>query len=149
MAHTRLNNAEIDFLIASGPSYYAPLFISVRDFDLRIWSVGQNRLPIDLPDEGYPVVAVIGDDTDKALGPTGFHSESLRRLVKWADCAVLIACAPSPILYAGAAMLATWHGLKTLAIETRRAEEQAWIDYLSDESSEIRLIIGTGIGGTA
>lgn len=149
MAYTCLTKTEIDFLIASGPSYYAPLLISVRDFGLRLCSVGQNSRPIDLPEEGHPAVVLIGDDANKAVGPTGFHHASLRQLMKWADCAVLIACAPSPILYAGAAMLATWHGLKTLAIETRLAEEQAWIDCLTEANREIRLMIGTGTGGRA
>lgn len=149
MMHIRLNNAEIGSLVAGGPSYYAPLLKSVRDLNLGLYFVQQNCWPFDLPIQNRPVVTLIGDDTEKAIGPNGFHRKSLRRLVRWADNAVMVACAPAPALYACASIMATCLRFKTLIIETRLEQEQAWIDWVTAANPEIRLLIGTGMGGQA
>lgn len=146
VTHIRLTDAEINSLIANWPSYYEPLLTSVRDLDLGIYHVQQNCWPIGLPVEDRPVVALIGDDTDKAVGPTGFHDETLRRLVRWADYAALSVGVRSQVPYAGAALLATSCRLKTLVIETRLEQAEAWIDWVTAANVQIRLISVISLG---
>lgn len=149
MIYSHLDRATIDAAIAGAPACYVPLLVTVRDLGLGILSVPQGNRAFAIPQSDRPMVAIIGDDTSHALGPSGFHSKSVAQLLEWAECAVVIACAPSPLLYGAAAVLAGWQQLRTVIVETRPAQEQAWILFVETANPAIRICIGTANGGTA
>lgn len=148
MAYIQLTSAEIVSLSANVPPYYEPLYVALRDHNLNLYIIEQNSRPIALPKAGRAVLALIGDDTGKSLGPSGFHKTSLRRLVKWADLA-MIATVAAPRLYAYAATMPTSFGLNALVVETPLSGVQAWADFLTDANPQIHVTVGRCIGGRA
>jgi hypothetical protein len=148
VTHIQLSNAEIKSIIVNAPPYYEPLYVALRDHNLDLYIIEQNAQTLDLPRAGRPVLALIGDDTGKTVGPTGFHRTSLRRLVGWADRA-LIATVAAPRLYACAAAMATSFGVNVLVIETPLPAAQDWADFLTEANPQIHLTLGLCAGGRA
>jgi hypothetical protein len=72
------NRATLTRLIAASPEYMRPIIAAVRDHGVTLGFL-QGRAPIQVR-RNSPAIVVVGDDFDKALGPTAFHQEALLEL---------------------------------------------------------------------
>ena len=108
---------------------------------------GTKPLPGERP--STPWIAIIGDDTDCALGPDGFHPRTISRLLAQADSAVLVACAPLPALYETAALLAIVLRRNVVLIETRPEHELTWSALILDKRPDLPVLVGTTTVGRA
>lgn len=93
-------------------------------------------------------VAIVGDDTDCALGPAGFHAKSMRRLLAAARSVAIIASDIEPAVYATAAAGALL-GLSSVIVETRPEQEGAWLDLAKREVTSAALLLVTPMEGSA
>lgn len=127
--------------------YYAPIFKAAQS-GCNVIFCGQSAGRFDLP-RGRPLLALIGDDTTRALGPPGFHGKSLKRLVRSAGSGLIISGAPYLHLYALAATAASISSSAVVIVETRIEEELAWIELFQRTAPGCPLIVSTVEGGTA
>lgn len=51
-----------------------------------------------------PAILIIGDDFDRAHGPTGFHMPSIRRAIRACSSFAVVSSAPQPAVYATVAV---------------------------------------------
>ena len=150
---TPLTREKLDEVIAhsSKAPHLLPVFRAIRDHGLRLMILPQTREPFLQPmDEmGEPFVAIITDDTDRAVGPEHYHQESLRQLASVIDGAAVVASSPPPEAYATMTMMPVLYGVNTVIIETRPEQELQWINFLQDIQADLPLIIATVHGGHA
>jgi len=85
-----------------------PVFEAIRDFGVSVLIAPQCRDSLDeaLDEARDASIVIIGDDTDRALGPDGFHKPSMRRLFRLATETTVISSAPPERVYAGMSTLA-------------------------------------------
>lgn len=128
--------------------HLVPIFQAISS-GCEVVFCGQEAGPFALP-AGRPLIAIVGDDTTKALGPSGFHAESIGDLVRSATHGMIISGAAEPQLYSLAAMAAHMPGgAVVVLIETRLEAEIAWIELLQRAAPGVPLIVSTVGGGTA
>lgn len=125
-----------------------PILSAVREFGSGLLLCGQGAGPFAVP-RRRPLICIVGDDTDRALGPAGFHRGSLRRLIRSADRGMLISSAPELQLYEAAALAAYLTGGTIIVVETRLEQEIPWLEFMQRASPGLPLIVSTVKGGTA
>ena len=131
-------------------AHWRPLLEAVRDRGVIIFSVAQRAGPFRPPySKQHPLIALIGDDTDVALGPDGFHKKSLRRLMGSASAGIIVASAPVVGVYETAAFIAGSFRQKVFIIETRPEQEIPWAQFSEDAAPHLSLLISTVYGGSA
>ena len=126
--------------------HYAPLFKAVRDGNCNVALVQQSAGRISLTLE-KPTILVIGDDTDRALGPGGFDRMSIRRFAKRCGGAVLVPGVPLPVLYRTAARMAERGRAHVLLIETRPEQRRAWEAFLKRARPSMGVLVGAAQDG--
>ena len=141
---------ELTRLIASGQPHFRPVYAAMRSAGVALMLIRQGYGRFDVPTlpRGRGFVAVIGDDTDHAEGPSGFRRKSLRRLAASVRGVSLISCEIQPDVYATAAELAAL-GQSVMIVETRPEQEAAWLDFLKVAAPRANLLICTAAAGTA
>ena len=130
-----------------GPLHLRPIYAAMASAGIGLFLVRQRSEAFDLR-YGRPFVALVGDDTDVALGPDGFHRASLERLARLVGGISVIASGVVPDVYATAAGCAVL-GQSGLIVETRPEQEGAWMDLLSRAAPRTPLLLCTPIEGTA
>lgn len=149
MIYYNLNRAALNIAIAHSPPYLVPVLITARDIGLDIFPIPQRPGPFTIAFSVRPPVSIIGDDTDRALGPSGFHRQSISHLFERCDSVFIIGCAPDPLLYAAAATTAAFLRRRIVIIETRLAQEQSWITFVQTSNPNVHMVVGTATGGRA
>lgn len=96
-----------------------------------------------------PTIFVIGDDTDKSVGPDGFHLPSLRRAIRSCAAFSVISCAPLPEAYACPSMTALALSLNAMIVETRLEHEAAWYSLIQRFAPDRPILLATVKGGRA
>ena len=96
---TSASRARLDATIAAleraGVAHMVPILHAVRDCGVAYITLTQGDQRVSLPDlSTRPWIAVIGDDTDRALGPNGFSPAALATLAAGANAAIVVAGAP-------------------------------------------------------
>lgn len=144
MNHDRisLDYAALSSAIEQAPPHLAPIWLAVRDHGVAFGLLPQGHEPSRFAAVASPTITLVGDDTSQALGPGGFHGESLGRVFVGAGVVVIVACPPHPPLYAAAAITAIF-GESAVIIETRPAEELPWIEYVLATCPGVRILVGT------
>ena len=94
-----------------------------------------------------PFIVILGDDTDRALGPGHFHGPSIERLIGMVDVAAVMSGAPCNDVYADMSALAAWSRQNVLMVETRVEQEDAWIETIWQVAPELRMVICTVMAG--
>lgn len=129
--------------IASGRApHLVPILEAYRFYDVA-WGVMRQRAGKLIAPTDRPTIIIVGDDTHEALGPAGFHRQSLRRFVTTCDAAVIVSCAPDVVLYKAAASVPVVARRNSILIETRLERETEWLDFALKANSAIKLLIGT------
>lgn len=142
-----ITRARLEELSRTGSAHLRPIYAAMVDPGIGFAMVTQNAGRFAL-DAGGPFVALIGDDTDRALGPAGFHRKSVRRLAAQAQSIAIIASAIEPSVYATAAAGAVF-GLNVLIVETRPEQEGAWMDLVKAAAPRASVLLVTPIAGNA
>ncbi len=133
--------SQLDAMMATmsktGGQHWLPLLEAVKAGCIALFTVPRGRAPFDMPETvRMPCVAIIGDDYDDAIGPSGFHIKSLRALVKTAHATFIMAGAPDQLIYASAACIASITGLiNVVLIETRPCQAKSWADFIERHAS--------------
>ncbi len=138
----------LDFAVEHG-RHLAPLYEAARDFGCLLAMVPQGARRFDPPGADRPVIAVIGDDLDQALGPSAFDEKSLRRLLRGVRLAAVIGCEPLPQIYAEAARHAVLLRKNVVIVETRAEFEIAWVNLIKSVAPDAAFLLGSVEGGNA
>lgn len=139
--------AHLEELARTGRAHLRPIYAAMLDPGIALLMVRQKigRFGVEAP-RGF--VAIIGDDTDRALGPAGFHRKSVRRLAAQTCSIAIIASDIVPDVYETSAALAAL-GRGALIIETRPEQEGAWMDLMKTAAPRTPILLCTPIAGTA
>jgi hypothetical protein len=129
--------------------HLVPLYEAAHDFGCLLAMVPQGAGPFDAPGDDRPVIAVIGDDLDQALGPSAFDEQSLRYLLKGVRLAAIVSCDPLPEIYASAARHAVLLRKNVVIVETQPEHEIAWFNLIKSIAPDTAFVLGSVKGGTA
>lgn len=139
--------ATLEELSRTGSEHLRPLYAAMLNPGVSLLMVHQRGGRFGIEGTGG-FVALIGDDTDCALGPRGFHRKSIRRLARQVRSMVIVASGVEPRAYAGVAALASV-GFGALLVETRPEQEGAWLDTLRAAAPRTPILLVTPIAGNA
>lgn len=140
----------IDAMAQTGFVHLIPLLEATRDLGIAFNQVRQVCKRFDVPRmSNRPLVAIICDDTDKAVGPGGFHQKSVRDLIRTAHAAIIVTAAPELAIYATAAITAGVSRRNVVIIETRPEQEIPWIDFVQMAMPNLPLLISSVASGKA
>ena len=134
--------ARLDFAVDHAPEHLRAIYRAVRDHGVSFGVVTQRAGRFAFPSD-KPVVTLLGDDLDEALGPPAFHRKSVRRFVASCEAAVIISCDPQPWFYTAATSVAVLKRRNVLIVETRSEVEADWVDLVRSIAPDIRMLIGT------
>jgi hypothetical protein len=128
-----------------------PVFEAVRDFGVSILIAPQSKDSLDeaLGDSRDASIVIVGDDTNRALGPDGFHKPSMRRLFQLATETAVISSAPPEHVYAGMATLAALARRFVVIVETRPEQEIAWVEFIQAANPNLAVLLVTIEAGRA
>ncbi len=140
--------SRLDFAVEHG-RHLAPLYEAARDFGCLLAMVPQGVGPFDAPGDDRPVIAVIGDDLEEALGPSAFDEQSLHRLLRGVRLAAVVACEPLPEIYESAAHHAVLLRKNVVIVETRPEQEIAWVNLIRSIAPDAAFLLGSVKGGEA
>lgn len=128
-----------------------PVFEAVRDFSVSVLIAPQSKDSLDeaLGDARDASIVIVGDDTNRALGPDGFHKTSMRRLFQLATETAVISSAPPEHVYAGMATLAALARRFVVIVETRPEQEIAWVEFIQAANPNLSILLATVEAGHA
>jgi len=140
----------LDEAMANAPPHLLPIVKAVRDYDVDMLFVPQGsgsfRLPTKHP---RPVIYIVGDDFESALGPAGFHLPSLRRTIRGSHCFAVVSSAPQADAYTTMAVTAAATRRSTVIIETRIEQEIPWMHMIQKLAPKRFIWLATVTGGRA
>lgn len=144
----RVPRANLTAAMQQGAQHLRPILEAVRDHGVAFMAIPQSRKPFGHI-ENRPVIAIIGDDTDIALGPSHFHAASLQRLIKSARAVSVISSDTNAPAYGMAPAAALVMGATVLLIETRIEQEDAWLECVRAAAPTMPILLCTVAGGRA
>ena len=107
------------------PDHLVPILDAVIDYGCaHLLAQGRDGKIGPLPSD-KPIISVIGDDLHVSLGPNGFHP-AIRKLIRSADAAVIVACAAEQKFYAIAATVAAFERRNAVIVGCRTEREIEW-----------------------
>lgn len=145
---SKLSRGRLDAL-ATKASVDAPhlagILQLVRDCGVQLLIVPQQAYAIrDVVAEARrPFVAIIADDTDRAVGPDFFEKASLDRFLGLADAAAVISSAARADVYNAVGSLAALLARNVIIVETRPEQEIAWTKALQRVSPCLPTVVCT------
>jgi hypothetical protein len=147
---TRDRLSEIIGRNANAP-HMNPVLEAIRDFGVSGMWVPQCKDGLDkaLDAAKMASIVIVGDDTDRALGPTGFDQSSMRRLFQRAEHVAVIASAPPEHVYAGMSTLAALARCFVVIVETRPEQEIAWVEFAKEANPDLSILLATVEAGHA
>lgn len=156
MSHTciigeqnEINRDVLDAVIAKSPVYLRPVLVAVRDATTGLLLINQGHEPFVTPTVcGRSTISMILDDTDRSVGPLGFHRRSLRRLIRASDAFAVISSSAIGLPYAAMSAVAAT-GKATVIIETRLEHELQWLALIQRVAPKRPLMLCTIEGGRA
>jgi len=145
----RATKEEIAAILAmpQTPPYLKPVFEVVRDYGVGYLTLLQNGngLESDKLNNQTPVITVVGDDTNAALGPGAFDTATLKILTLRASCVAIISSEPVLNIYTLFSLMTGLLRANTLIIETRPEQEYAWVDYIRTLTPHTPVILSTSL----
>lgn len=141
VSRERLNALHAETLLRA--PHLAPVIEVVRDFAVKLLFVAQHQEPMTdaLDVAERPFIALVADDTDRAVGPGYFDRPSLDRLIGMSDAAAIVAGAPRADVYEGLSALTALFDRNVLIIETRPEQEIAWVHAVHGAKPDLPLIV--------
>lgn len=132
------------------PPHLHPIIHSVRDGDCAMMFVGQTSEAFRAPrNSRQPVIFMIGDDFDAAVGPERFHMPSLRRAMRACKSFAIVSSCPQPEVYTSIALTAALSRESVMLIETRPEMEIAWLELVQKTAPRRFIWLATVEGGHA
>ena len=133
----------LDHAIANGPEHFRPIALALRDKGCALAIVPQGQGPFSLPHDRKPVICIVGDDFDQALGLAGFHRPSLRRVLAGCVDLAIVSSGPDPRPYALTATSATGLcslglGWNAVLIETLPERESEWLAFAKKHRPDLQ-----------
>lgn len=148
--HAPATYAGLTAALEASPLYLRPILKAVRDHHCGMLFVGQTDEPFLIPnDPGRPAIITIGDDFDRAVGPSGFHLPSVRRAIRACQVFAVISSEPQPAAYASVAIAAAFLRENVMLIETRPEQEIAWLGLIQKFAPGRPITLATVEGGNA
>ncbi|GEP08577.1 hypothetical protein [Methylobacterium gnaphalii] len=144
---TSISQARLQQLARTGAPHLRPIYGAMANGLVGFLLVAQNAGRFDAI-KGRPFVALLADDTDRALGPAGFHRKSVRRMAAQVSSIAIIASDIVHEAYVTAAAGAAL-GFNMLIVETRPEHEGAWMELLREAAPQASTLLCTPIEGTA
>lgn len=144
--HAPASRACLDMAFEASPLFLRPVIEAVRNYGCGLLTVGQSKQAFRLPGD-RPAIVIIGDDTDRAVGPKGFNFASTRRAIRACHAFAVISCEPLPAVYACVASSAVLLRQNVMLIETRPEQEDAWynlIRKLAPDRPLLRALVKEG-----
>lgn len=129
------------------PPYLKPVFEVVRDYGVGYLTLLQNGdgLEPDRLNSQAPMITVVGDDTNAALGPAAFDAATLKVLTLRASCVAIISSEPVSNIYTLFSLMTGLLRANTLIIETRPEQEYVWVDYIRALAPHTPVILSTSL----
>lgn len=129
------------------PPYLKSVFEVVRDYGVGYLTLLQNGdgLGLDRLNSQTPMIMVVGDDTNAALGPGAFDAVTLKVLTLRASCVAIISSEPVSNIYTLFSLMTGLLRANTLIIETRPEQEHAWVDYIRALAPHTPVILSTSL----
>lgn len=144
------NRASLTDAMERAPAHLRTVIQTVRDHRVGLLIVAQAAQPFRLPREpDRPAIVLIGDDTDRADGPNGFHLPSVRRAIRACSAFAVISSAPQPDIYSGIAATAALTRRNVMIVETRLEQELPWLGLIQKLAPKRFIWLGTVEGGRA
>ncbi|WP_070154091.1 hypothetical protein [Sphingobium phenoxybenzoativorans] len=141
--HAPASRARLDEAFEAAPLFLRPMIEAVRNYGCGMLTVGQTKKPFRLPGD-RPAIVIVGDDTDRALGPKAFNFASMRRVVRDCHAFAVVSCEPLPAVYACVASSAVLLRQNVMLVETRPEQEEAWsslIHKLAPDRPLLRALV--------
>lgn len=132
--------ARIETALAVSPLHMRPILLAVRDHGIAWATIPQHAGRFEIP-TGKSFVAILGDDLHVAMGPDGFHRESVRAVLARSSFVSIVAAEPLPLAYAAPASAAVGLRLNGTIIETRPEFELRWLDIVKAEAPRAQIIL--------
>jgi hypothetical protein len=148
-----VSRARLDEVIASAE--HAPhmqtMLAAVRDqrLCLAIIPHGCRHMREVLDEVRLPAVVIVGDDTERALGPAGFDAAATRRLFREAAYVAVMSGASVAEVYAAACRHAVDERCLVALVETRVKQEIAWASLVREANPLAALLIASPEAGRA
>lgn len=149
LVHRVSTRAQLDHAMDVVQPHLRPIVKAVRDHDVDMAFARQQAGPFRLPNEVRPVIIMVGDDMDSAMGPPGFHLPSIRRCIRGAHAFAVISGAPHPDVYTALALAAVATRRNTMIIETRPEQEIQWVTLVQKLAPKRFIWLSTVTGGHA
>lgn len=94
-------------------------------------------------------LGLIDDDMHKSMGPSGFHTASLRRAIQSCGAFAVVSREPIAAVYASVAGVAAVTGASVMLVETRPEHELQWVALIQTLAPGRPLLLTTVNGGHA
>ena len=144
-----MNRQQFDALIAENKSapHLNSIYAAIRDYKINFFVLPPDGRPLqsDMLNAAAPFTAIIGDDTDRSVGPNGFDKPSLRLLIRKATSAAVISSEIVPNIYTLMSLMSGMLRANTVIVETRPQHEMEWIRFLQDASPHIPMVVSTAL----
>ena len=120
-----------------------PVIHAVRNHGVAFLVIPQKAedLAASLPRCRRPFIALIGDDTDRALGPDQYDPDALAKLIAKTDGVAIVASAPPMEAYACLSALATELRSNAVIIETRPEQEISWTQAVQQAKPDVSILL--------
>ncbi|VWX52971.1 hypothetical protein [Novosphingobium sp. 9U] len=153
-ARTLINSpatrADLDHAMVNAAPHLRPIVKAVRDHGVDMLFAGQGAGAFRVPaGTTRPVIFMVGDDFDKALGPEGFHMPSIRRAIRSSHSFAIISSGPQADAYTAMALAAAATRQNTVIVETRPEQEIAWLALVQKLAPGRFIWLATVEGGHA
>lgn len=144
------SRATLDDAMATAEPHLRPIVQAVRDHGVDMLFASQDAGAFRVPAGRHnPVIFMIGDDFDQALGPEGFHLPSVRRAIRACSAFAVISSAPQADVYEGIARMAALTRRNVMLIETRVEQELQWMGLIQKLAPKRFIWLATVEGGHA
>ena len=147
MIETAIPLSKLDDLCRDGHAHLREIYVAMRTAGIGLALIQQRTGPFH-PPKGRAFIGLIGDDTDRSLGPDGFDRASIRRLLALTHGVCVMSCELVPRVYATAAAVARL-GIATAIIETRPEHEAEWLALVKEAAPGASTLLYTCAAGTA
>jgi hypothetical protein len=138
------SRAELDQIVSdpATPAHIKSIYAAVRDYHIHHVLLTQNEKSFNIAQlkEFGPMVVIIGDDTNCALGPSAFDQSALRVLIGKSTCVAIIASMIVPDIYKCLSLMAGLFRVNAIIIETRPEQEMAWREYVRGVSPNASIL---------
>jgi len=150
LTHSQVSRARLDEMFETAAPHLRPIVASVRDLGVSMLFVGQSDQAFRLPrDADRPAVILIGDDFDRADGPSGFHLPSVRRAIRNFHAFAVVSSAPPAQVYTAVAATTAITRRNCMLVETRPEQEIQWINLVQSPAPRRMTWLATVEGGHA